>query len=182
MLGTPWNASLPVVIQTWLLRSRANQPCLGWLLVRGGMLVPEKVKGRDLLTPRNGHRHALHGTLSSTPEWACLETPSMKSKLPVSLRTAAEARENRMCGVCYLMRVLRTRQAYRTGAGGFNGFSGVGFFRLSGLGRFGGTLSQGGGATLRWMAHRRFQIADEGRRTPPASQPKRDLECRPPER
>ena len=51
---------------------------VSWRGARAG-----KAKGRDLLTLLLGHGRALHGTLSGTPEWACLRAPSVKSKVPV---------------------------------------------------------------------------------------------------
>jgi hypothetical protein len=50
-----------------LKRSRVRSALSGWLVFREGMFVPEKRKGRDLLTPLHRHGHALQGTLSGTP-------------------------------------------------------------------------------------------------------------------
>jgi len=36
--------------------------------------VTAEQKGRDLLTPQLRHWYAFNGTLSGTPEWACLES------------------------------------------------------------------------------------------------------------
>jgi hypothetical protein len=71
--------------------------------------VPEKAKGRDLLTLLLGHGHALHGTLSGTPEWACLQAPAVESKLSVSRRTAAEATRNQLVFVVVISFVFSER-------------------------------------------------------------------------
>ena len=66
-----------------LKRSRVVQPCRGWLLFRGGSPCLKK-KGRDLITLLHRHGGAHYGTLSGTPEWACLQAPSVVFETPVS--------------------------------------------------------------------------------------------------
>ena len=85
--------------------------------------MPEKTKGRDLLTLLHRHGHALKETLSGTPEWACLRAPSFESKLSVSWRTAAEATRIVFCKTFSgrfvfpnaerIMEMARSRQARR---------------------------------------------------------------------
>src|SRR5207249_375835 len=66
---------------------------VSWRDARAG-----KAKGRDLLTLLLGHGRALHGTLSVTPEWACLRAPSVESKFARFEKDSSRSYAN--CSFC----------------------------------------------------------------------------------
>lgn len=92
-----------------MVRSRANQPCLRMAWFLWGMLVPEKPRGVTYSRPSTGTDMPFKERFRARPARACLEAPSLKSKLSVSWRTAAEATRNQLLCVVAISFVVSER-------------------------------------------------------------------------